>query len=199
MAADSDFAETVGDLEELEGRALRLVELRRAALDRMKQTRRKMRELGQKINEQEAVLCGDATHDCRDQNICQNIVDGQPRSACVEVLGAHTQAWLSEVPRVGAARIGSTRVMGVAQAVACHVCVEPIARGQQQLLHALPWPRLTTASMQQVERPDSHQPGFHALTSRSAALACTSASRRAEIMSFELGAPSHVLAKLALK
>mmetsp|Transcript_25430 Transcript_25430/g.85051 ORF Transcript_25430/g.85051 Transcript_25430/m.85051 type:complete len:154 (-) Transcript_25430:143-604(-) len=115
MAADSDFAETVGDLEELEGRALRLVELRRAALDRMKQTRRKMRELGQKINEQEAVLCGDATHDCRDQNICQNIVDGQPRSACVEVLGAHTQAWLSEVPRVGAARIGSTRVMGVAQ------------------------------------------------------------------------------------
>eukprot|EP00443_Scrippsiella_acuminata_P088852 CAMPEP_0115506736 /NCGR_PEP_ID=MMETSP0271-20121206/71327_1 /TAXON_ID=71861 /ORGANISM="Scrippsiella trochoidea, Strain CCMP3099" /LENGTH=150 /DNA_ID=CAMNT_0002936231 /DNA_START=8 /DNA_END=461 /DNA_ORIENTATION=+ len=50
------------DLDDLEGRALRVVERRRAALSRVAETRRKMRELGQKMSEQEALLRGDG-HD----------------------------------------------------------------------------------------------------------------------------------------
>lgn len=52
------------ELQELEGRALQVADRRREALQRMAETRRKMRELGQRISEQEVLL-----HECPAGNL----------------------------------------------------------------------------------------------------------------------------------
>mmetsp|Transcript_95972 Transcript_95972/g.213633 ORF Transcript_95972/g.213633 Transcript_95972/m.213633 type:complete len:136 (-) Transcript_95972:82-489(-) len=56
VAGILEGAQLQGDFEEIGGRARHIAERRRAMLARVTETRRKMRELGDKISEQEAML-----------------------------------------------------------------------------------------------------------------------------------------------
>mmetsp|Transcript_38757 Transcript_38757/g.112038 ORF Transcript_38757/g.112038 Transcript_38757/m.112038 type:complete len:143 (+) Transcript_38757:105-533(+) len=78
VAGDLGATALAADLRELEGRAIRAAEKRRAAISRMAETRRKMRELGQKITDQEAMLRVDIQEYDNMQNRIRSDVECAP-------------------------------------------------------------------------------------------------------------------------